>query len=94
MLSLSLAYRSRRQLRLTQESWSSDFLQPSNLQTLALYSVKAAYLTNPIAAIQLVGAGQPANTELHLIVELTGGRISAGGAGNEAGIQLAEELRS
>lgn len=43
-------------------------------------------------AIQLVGAGQPANTELHLIFELTGGRISAGGAGNEAGIQSAEEL--
>lgn len=43
-------------------------------------------------AIQLVGAGQPANTELHLIFELTGGRISAGGAGNEAGIRLAEEL--
>lgn len=67
--------------------------KPSDFSFLP-YSVKAAHSPNPVQAIRSVGAGQPGNTEPHLILELTGGRMSAAAAGNKAVIQLAERSRA
>lgn len=91
MPSLPLAYWSGGQLRLWESSWLSNSAahKPSDFSFLPR-SVKAAHSPNPVWAIRSVGAGQPGNPELQLILELTGGRMSAAAAGNKVVIQLVE----
>lgn len=54
--------------------------KPSDFSFLPC-SIKAAHSPNPVWAIRSVEAGQPGKPELHLILELTGGRVSAVSAG-------------
>lgn len=70
--------------------------QPSAAHRLSdfgflLYSVNAAHSPNPVWAIRSVTAGQLGDPKFHLIIRLTGGRMSAAAAaGNKVVIQLAE----